>query len=154
MSATGDAPAGAAAGRPGSQAGTTLIEALALVAITALVSLIGFPSLRQGLLVLEQRQTAAVIAARLRQARAEALRRDTATVFAIAPDGRAYGAPDGVMRRTPAGVSLSARGEGDGRIFFQGDGSSSGGVVRIRAARRALSVTVASPGGAVTIGPG
>ena len=52
MSATGRARDG----------GTTLIEALVVVAITVLVSLVAFPRLQQALVTLSQRQTASVVA--------------------------------------------------------------------------------------------
>jgi len=63
-------------GDPGAHsadAGTTLIEALVVVTITAMVSFIGFPKLQQGFLTLAQHQTVAVVAERLRGARNEAI---------------------------------------------------------------------------------
>ncbi len=153
MSETGDA-AGQSAPPFASQAGTTLIEALVVVAITTMVALIGFPRMQQGLLTLAQRQTVSVVAARLRQARAEALRRDTPVVFAIAPDGRAYRASNGGLVQTPDGVSLTTPSGPGGRILFHGDGSSSGGAVWISAGRRTIAVLIGAPGGDVAIGPG
>ncbi|MBA3811689.1 MAG: prepilin-type N-terminal cleavage/methylation domain-containing protein, partial [Caulobacteraceae bacterium] len=73
------------------QSGTTLVEALVVVAITALVSLIGFPRLQQGLTRLSQRQTVSAEAERLREARAGALRGDRSVTFKVAANGRAYG---------------------------------------------------------------
>ena len=58
----------------GSDRGTTLIEALAVVAITALLALVGFPSLRDTLSGFAQRETVAAAGARLRQTRADAMR--------------------------------------------------------------------------------
>ncbi len=153
MSETGDA-AGQNAPPFASQAGTTLIEALVVVAITTMVALIGFPRMQQGLLTLAQRQTVSVVAARLRQARAEALRRDMPVVFAIAPDGRAYGASDGGLAQAPVGVSLTTPSGPGGRILFHGDGSSSGGAVWVSAGRRTIAVLIGAPGGDVAIGPG
>jgi len=130
-----------------------LIEALVVVAITSMVALVGFPRMQQGLLTLAQRETVSVVAARLRQARGEALRRDGPVVFAIGADGRTYGTSGGVVTPTPSGVTLAADGSGR-RIAFYGDGSSSGGVIWVRAARRAIAVAVAPLGGAVAAGAG
>ncbi len=145
MSATGDDAA------PSAQAGTTLVEALAVVAITALVAMIGFPRMQQGLLTLAQRQTVSAVAARLRQSRAEALRHDAPVIFTVAADGRAYGEPGGIPVPAPPGVTLSTS---TGRIAFFGDGSSSGGLVWVSGGRRAIAVIVSAPAGAVAVGPG
>ncbi|HEY5072443.1 MAG TPA: hypothetical protein VII63_10470 [Caulobacteraceae bacterium] len=145
MSATGEAPH-----RPGAQAGTTLIEALVVVTIAALVAMIGFPRLQQGLLTLSQRQTVSVVAARLREVRADALRSDRRLVFAISQDGRAFGASGEVFSRTSPGVEMSAR--PSGLISFYGDGSSSGGAVWVSAARRSVPIVVAPATGAVSVG--
>jgi type II secretory pathway pseudopilin PulG len=135
-----------------SDSGTTLIETLVVVAITALVALIALPQMRQSLLTLSQRQAVSVVAARLRLARAQALREDAPVVFAVAPDGAAYGVLGGVATPTPPGVTVSiptgttAR---NGRILFFGDGSASGGAVAVSAGRRTMRVYVSSAAGAV-----
>jgi type II secretory pathway pseudopilin PulG len=139
-------------GSAGAQEGTTLIETLVVVAITALVALIGLPQMQQSLLTLSQRQAVAVVAARLRLARAQALREDATVVFAAAPDGGGYGVLGGVVTPTPPGVTVSISRESDGgnrRIAFYGDGSASGGVVAVSAGRRTLRVTVSPGAGAV-----
>jgi type II secretory pathway pseudopilin PulG len=135
-------------------AGNTLIEALVVVAITTMAAMIGFPKMQQGLLTLAQHQTVAVVAERLRQARAEALRRDGPVVFAVSADGRAYGATGGAVTASPAGISLALKSTPDGRIAFYGDGSSSGGVVWISDALGATGVTVGPLSGAVAVGAG
>ncbi len=146
MSGTGEA-------RPTlpAQSGTTLIEALVVVAITTMTALIGFPAMRQGLLTLARQQTVSVVAARLRQARAEALRTDGPVLFAVAADGRTYGTSDGPAAATPTDVTLATSGAAGGRIIFYGDGSSSGGVIWIRAARRAVAVAVTPLSGAIAV---
>ncbi len=144
MSGTGEAAA--------SDSGTTLIETLVVVAITALVALIGLPQMRQGLLTLSQRQAVAVVAARLRLARAQALREDAPVAFAVAADGAAYGVVGSVPTPTPPGVTVSIpRGLSSGRIVFYGDGSASGGAVAISAGRRTLRVIVSPDAGAVAV---
>lgn len=134
------------------QSGTTLIETLVVVAITALVALIAMPQMQHGLLTLSQRQAVAVVAARLRLARAQALRQDAPVTFTVAPDGLAYGVAGGVPTPTPPGVSVSiVRGTAaaNGGIVFYGDGSASGGAVGISAGRRTLRVVVSHVAGAV-----
>jgi type II secretory pathway pseudopilin PulG len=132
----------------GDDAGTTLIEALAVVAITAAVSLIAFPRMQQSFLALAQRQTATAVAERLRETRAWAVSRDTPVIFAAASGGRGYGPSTLPASPTPPGVAVFV--DAPGRIAFFGDGSSTGGVVRVRAgARRVLAVRVAPTGGAV-----
>jgi len=156
MSGTGDAapglPSGAAESGGNSSgrndSGTTLIETLVVVAITTLVSLIALPQMRQGLLTLSQRQAVAVVTARLRLARAQALRQDAPVAFTVAPGGGAYGVLGGVATPTPPGVTVSipqGAAARSGRIVFYGDGSASGGVVAVSAGRRTLRVFV-NPG--------
>ncbi|HEX4182675.1 MAG TPA: hypothetical protein VHY34_05410 [Caulobacteraceae bacterium] len=147
MSETGDDGS-----RLSPEAGTTLIEALVVVAITTMVAIIGFPRLQQGLVTLSQRLTVATVAARLREARADAMRRDGPVVFTVAADGKAFGASDGPAATTPPAVRLKA--DGGRRIAFYGDGSSSGGVIWVSAARQAIAVTVAPRGGGVSVNLG
>lgn len=131
------------------QSGTTLVEALVVVAITALVSLIGFPRLQQGLTRLAQRQTVSAVAERLREARAAALRGDRPVAFRVAANGRAYGWTGGARWAVPSGIAV---GPGGGSIAFFADGSSNGGAVWILAGRRPLYVQVAPATGAVALG--
>ena len=100
-------------------------------------------------MVLSQHQAAAVLTARVREARALALGADAPVVFAIGGDGRSYAATGGAVTRTPSGVILAAAPART--IAFYGDGSSSGGVIRIRAGSRAMSVIITRAGGAVAL---
>ena len=136
------------------QAGETLIEALVVVALTAMVALIGFPRMQQSLVGLAQRQTVAVVAARLREARAQAMRHDTPAVFALSSDGRSYGTLGGPVNDAPSGVSLAVPRGSERRIAFYGDGSSTGGVVWVRSGQHAIGVYVTTPAGAIAVGPG
>jgi len=144
MSETGRGPR-----RSKAEAGTTLIEALVVVTITTMVSLIAFPKMQQGYLSLAQRQTIAVVAERLREARVEAMRRDSPVSFSVSIDGKVFGATAGAAARTPPGVVVST---GVGRIVFYGDGTATGGVVRVRAANRVMNVTITPLSGTVAVG--
>jgi Tfp pilus assembly protein FimT len=150
MSATGDRPPALE-----TQAGTTLIEALVVVSILAIISLIGFPRLSGELAGLSGRQTAAAVEARLREARADALRGETTVRFFVTPDGHGFGAGRGAYAAAPAGVVLSSAspaGVAGVGIVFYGDGSSSGGSVWVTAAGRRIPVTVAPATGAIALG--
>ena len=126
-------------------AGTTLIEALVVVAITTMVTMIAFPRLQQSLLTLSQHETTATLAARLREARATALLNDQPIVFEVSPNGRIYGWRHAAVTAAP-GVYLSAV---RGPITFYGDGSSSGGAIWVTAGRRSSLVGVDQANAAV-----
>jgi type II secretory pathway pseudopilin PulG len=145
MSATGEAS-------PARETGSTLIEMLAVLVITAMAALIGFPLLERNLAPMQQRQAMAAVSARLRQVRATALASDHAAVFTVSADGASFGDPAMGLVRAPVGVRLAADGP-HGRIVFYGDGSSSGGVVRVKTAHGSNVLTVGSPGGGLAIGP-
>jgi general secretion pathway protein H len=140
------------AATPNGDAGTTLIEALVVVAITGLVALLGFPRIQQGLAAMAKHQTAVVVAARLRQVRSDALRSDQPVAFAVSPDGTRYGSGGSTTASTPPGVTLSSA-TGSGIAFF-GDGSSSGGVILVKAAGRPVAVVVSADTGAVAVAGG
>jgi Tfp pilus assembly protein FimT len=127
------------------EAGTTLIEALVVVAITALVTMIGFPRLQQGLQTLSRRQTATAVMERLREARATAMLTDRPVVFSVTANGRLYGWRGQTALAGP-GVYLAAA---SGPIAFYADGSSSGGAVWVTATRRSYLVGVDAANGAV-----
>ena len=118
-----------------------------IVAIVMLVSLLAFPRLQQGLLALSQRQTAASVEERLRDARATALTSDRPVVFRVAANGRDYGWRGAVASASP-GVRLAAAG---GPITFAGDGSSTGGAVWVLVGRRGYLIGVDAVTGAVAL---
>ncbi|MBV9512398.1 MAG: hypothetical protein JO303_19175 [Caulobacteraceae bacterium] len=139
--------------RPGScDAGTTLIEALAVVAVTTMASLVVFPRMQQSLETLAQRDTVAVVAAQLREARAQALLSDAPVSFVVGASGKVYGVSGlGRLTQAPPGISLATDAGARGRIVFYGDGSSTGGRVWIDAAHRSIDVAVTPLSGAVTV---
>ena len=121
-----------------------------VVTITAMVSLIIFPRLQQGLSNLVQRQSASLVAAQLRQARGAAIARDGPVTFQIARDGRSDVTSTGQRAPTPVGVSLFFR-DGADRIVFYGDGTATGGIVGVRSGAHVLSVSVAPVDGSVAL---
>ena len=102
MSVTGEARP-----RSSSDGGTTLVEALVVVSLTVMVSAIVLPAMGQALATLSRREAVAVVAARLREARAGALRRDRPVAFSVAANGAAYGTSEGDVSPTPPGVTLT-----------------------------------------------
>lgn len=118
-----------------------------------MVSLIGFPRMEQSLRIMAEHQTVSAVAAQLRMARAQALRRDRTVVFDVSPDGTAYGDRSGRLAPVAPGVVVDASGAPGRRIAFYGDGSSSGGVILVRGANRRIRVAVQPSGGAVSVTP-
>jgi general secretion pathway protein H len=128
-------------------AGTTLIEALVVVAIVSLVTMVAFPRLQQAWLSYARRQTTAAVVERLREARATAVMKDQPVVFSVADNGRLYGWR-GATARTGGGVYLRSA---DGPIAFFADGTSSGGAIWITASRRSYLVGVDAGNGAIAV---
>jgi type II secretory pathway pseudopilin PulG len=133
----------------GSDRGTTLIEALAAVTITALLALIAFPKLQQSLAGFAGRETVAAAVARLRETRADAMRLGEPKLFEVGRDGRGFGATGWSYMAAPRGVSLGA----SNPITFYADGSSGGGAVFISDGRRRTRLDVAAATGAISERP-
>ena len=130
-------------------AGFTLVEALVVVAITAAISAIAFPSLRQGLAHAAFVQASTGIRADLRMARAQALSTGAAVDIQVAPDGHSYGWTPGPQRALLEGLSLTPAGPA---VRFYPDGSASGDALVLRNGR-AMARFEANPATGV-VGPG
>ena len=137
MSATGSAR----------EAGTTLLEALVVISITAMIAGAIFPAVKQTLDVLALRQSATVLVANLRLQRAQALLTGRATALAVTGDGSGY-AWGGGEARLSRGVQVSPAGA---RVVFYPDGASSGAAMNLSGARRRLDVAVDDATGAIRI---
>jgi len=133
----------------GSDHGFTLIEALVVVTITALLALIAFPKLQQTLSGFAERETVAAAVARLREARADAMRLGQPRLFEVGRDGRGFVATGWTYMAAPRGVSLGA----SDAITFFADGSSSGGAVFVNDGRCQTRLDVASATGAISERP-
>jgi general secretion pathway protein H len=145
--------------RPCADAGLTLLELLAVVAVMALL-LLAVPRLGGGT---DGRERAArAIAATLAEARAEAVRTAEPVAVAFDIEGGAYGL--GAAREAlPEGVALAVETAAEAAlapdrpaILFLPDGSSTGGRVVVEAGGRASALTVRWLTGAIehrTTGP-
>jgi general secretion pathway protein H len=111
-----------------SQAGTTLIEAMVVMAITVAVGAIIFPDLRQGLAGVAFSQAVAGVRADLRMARAQALRTGAPVEIVVDRGGLGYGWTHGPSRGLVEGLSMSPQG---GVMDFYPDGSASGAALSL-----------------------
>lgn len=129
----------------GRSAGFTLIEMLVVLAIAGLIAGVGWPRLERSLARAEASRAATGVAAALRGARAAAIRRQAMVMVRVDPDGavlRADAAPPLAM---PRGVALAA----SGPVAFYGDGSASGGELRVAAGSREWRYAIRPGTGAV-----
>lgn len=126
----------------------TLLEALVVVAITALVGALEFPNLERALAMFSLRETASALTADLREAHADALREGQGVTFAFTPDGRGYVWSDGQTRTLPQVVSVQQ----GATIRFFADGSASGGAIKLASGKRVIPISVDSATGTVTAG--
>lgn len=122
----------------------TLLEALVVLAMAALVGLIGYPSLDRAYHSLDARAGALTLANDLRRTRASALRSGMPAELVPARDGRGYLLADGTKRPLPGGMAI----KGDGARFFP-DGSSTGGVFVVEGNSRFFRIQVEPATGVV-----
>lgn len=129
----------------GRGAGFTLIEMLVVLAITALITAIAFPSLERAMRSQSFEAAANAIELGLRQARADAVSRGRPVRFALGADrrsvvvgGGAIAIPDGIV------VTLPTQG-----VAFFGDGTSNGGRIDLVGSGRARRLMVDPGSGAV-----
>jgi general secretion pathway protein H len=110
----------------------TLIEALVAVALTVMLSALGFAQVDAALAGLRLSQATAMVSSDLRMARANAQRQGAAT-FRVSGDGRFYSADARRFVELPRGIGLDLA--GDRPLTFFADGSSTGGAVAVQNAR-------------------
>ncbi|HSZ75413.1 MAG TPA: GspH/FimT family pseudopilin [Rhizomicrobium sp.] len=127
----------------------TLLEALVVVALTALVGAIEFPNLERAIGVLALREAASTLTADLRTVHADAMRTGQDVTFALTADGRAYGWTEGQARKMPDTVAVSMS---PSAIRFFADGSATGGTLKLSAKGREVPISIDSATGSVSVG--
>jgi prepilin-type N-terminal cleavage/methylation domain-containing protein len=134
-----------AAGRP--DAGVTLLEALVVIAVVALVAAIIAPNIETSLDLLSLRQSAGVLQADLRVARATALRTSSKVTVTERPDGHGYDWIGGT-RLLPHAISLTM----SNPVTFMADGSLIPATISISSGTRHIPIAIDTTTGAVTAG--
>ena len=137
MLATGD----------GRAQGFTLIEALAVVAITALVSSIAFPRLQSAIGAQEFRAARGTVELGLGETRAAAIRSGEPVRFLITRDGSSFTVQDRPERRLPDAVRLRQKSE----IIFFADGTSTGGLVTLSGKDQQASFAIFPTTGLISV---
>jgi len=126
--------------------GFTLIEMLVVLAIAGLIAGIGFPSIDHAIDRQRFHRAADDVARTLWTARADAIRSGRAIVVIASADGRTIGFKDGVTAVIDDDIRLEMPRQG---IGFFADGTSTGGVVRLVAARSARVMRIAPVTGSI-----
>lgn len=131
----------------GNDSGFTLLEALVVVAIVGMVSAIIAPNIGTSLDLLSLRQSASVLQADLRTARATALRTGSRVIVAPLRNGSGYDWVGGT-RRFPGDVAMKM----SGPIAFLPDGSMIPADVSIASGNRRIPVSIDPITGAIKAG--
>ncbi|MFA5989884.1 MAG: GspH/FimT family pseudopilin [Sphingomonas sp.] len=129
--------------------GFTLIEALVVVGIAALISGLAFARVETALAAQQFRTTTACVALALQQARAGAIRSGAPVIFRVVANGHGYasaGQP-GVMLPEAALLRPAQR----AFISFYPDGTSSGGSLRLLDTAMAVTLSIQPSTGQVII---
>lgn len=134
--------------RSGWEQGATLVEALVVVAVTAMVSALVFPAMSRGIAAAAFQQAVSGVQADLRIARAQALRTGDSVDLVVDAEGRGYGWDPGPQRVLVAGLTLAPSGSS---LRFYPDGSSSGGALVLSQGRARIRFAI-DPGTGVLRG--
>ena len=132
------------------EAGATLIEMLVVIGILGLIAGLVFPVWSSPLRRVQLYEARSALIAHLRTARADSVRSGDGVTLELSEDGRAYNWEQS-RAVLPAGVTI----DGEPRaITFFADGSSSGGALRLKDARRALKINIDLASGLTEAPPG
>jgi prepilin-type N-terminal cleavage/methylation domain-containing protein len=141
---------GRRASRRSVQAGFTLIESLTVLAITAAIGAMSFPSLQHAIAAVTLVEAKQAFVADLRRARGRALAGAGPMRLVVAAGGRAYGWNGEALRSLPTVIQLDVATTGS--IAFFADGSAEPGAVVLRSGGRGSRIVVAATG-AVSVQP-
>jgi type II secretion system protein H len=139
MSGTGKSRASQSA-----QSGFTIIECLAVLAITGLASAIAFPGLERALMATALVQSKQALTAHLKEARGLALSLNRPEALIIASDGKSYGWSAETMISLQPGLVVKA--DQGAKIAFFPDGSASAGELTLQDGVHQTTVVVSSTG--------
>ena len=133
-------------------AGYTLVELLVVLGIIGLLAVAAIPMLPAVQPALHARVAARELADTLVLARQAAIARNRNVAVSFDPAGRRYAiTPGTAVHRLPQDVTLAIRSPAPDEIDFYADGSTSGGIVTLGAARARRVVRVRWPAGQVSI---
>jgi general secretion pathway protein H len=142
-----------------SEAGFTLLEMIAAIALIALAASIVVPRLGANRQAMKVRATAIELASNLKITRSAALSRNADAVLVIDTAKRKYSASGAVKPKLiPRDVALTFEAQAaesprtsEGGFRFRPDGSSSGGRIKLKSGTDAAMITVDWLTGAVTL---
>lgn len=134
-----------AAGNP--ESGVTLLEALVVIAIVAMVAALVAPNIGASLDLLSLRQSASVMQADLRVARATALRTGNPVTVTPLKNGHGYDWIGGT-RHFPDAIKVSM----SSAVSFMADGSMIPANIALASGARRIPLNINSTTGAVTAG--
>ncbi len=124
----------------------TLLEALVVVAITAMIGAIGWPAMHAGEAARALRSQSAALVADLKRAHAAAVHLDRPISLAADADGGGWRWDGGALRVDPA---IRVHADPVGPVVFYPDGSASGSVLTIGTVRHPVRLTVDGPTGTI-----
>lgn len=125
----------------------TLLEALVVVAITAMLAAIGYPALHTGDTARAVRSGSTALVADLHRAHAAAIHLDRPISLAADADGMGWAWLGGI-ERLDGGVRIAAP---QGAITFYPDGSTSGGTMRLGVPGHIVNIAIDRPTGTVGV---